>query len=184
MKKICFVFALLLCSSSAFDFNPAVLIKKALSSDTATSEKTLSSDFTANKKAPGITASFSRDDRLEVVRDDIYKLMWQDGDLPHAMAHGEAVGYCYDLNFAGFDDWRLPTANELLSITDDTRFKPAINKAFKNIAYETNESYGRYWSSTGYDDGSSVKWIVDFVVGSVVWGGGSDRFFARCVRQY
>lgn len=184
MKKICFVLALLLCSSSAFDFNPAVLIKKALSSDTATSEKTLSSDFTANKKAPGITAGFSRDDRLGVVRDDIYKLMWQDGDLPHEMAHDEAVHYCENLNFAGFDDWRLPTVNELLSITDDTRFKPAINKAFKNVVYETNENYGRYWSSTGYDNGSSIKWIVDFVVGYVAWGGGSDRFFVRCVRQY
>ena len=107
MKKIAFMFALLLCCGSAFAFDPVV---------------------------GDITTGFSRDDRLGVVKDDIYKLMWQDGDLsPHEMTHDEAVHYCENLNSAGFNDWRLPTIKELLSITDDTRFEPAINKAFKNV---------------------------------------------------
>lgn len=188
MKKMAFMLALLLCSSSAFDFNPVILIKRALSSDSATSEKTLGSDFTTNKKAPGITAGFSRDGRLEVVEDDIYKLMWQDDDFPYKMAHDEAVHYCDDLNFAGYDDWRLPTINELLSITDDTRHTPAINKAFKNVAYEINDkgkkSHGWYWSSTKYAGSLSGTWAVDFRLGKDGWGGASDRYFVRCVRQY
>ena len=99
MKKIAFMFALLLCCGSAFAFDPVV---------------------------GDITTGFSRDDRLGVVKDDIYKLMWQDGDLsPHEMTHDEAVHYCENLNSAGFNDWRLPTIKELLSITDDTRFEPA-----------------------------------------------------------
>ena len=125
MKKICFALTLLLCCGSAFAFGSV-----------------------AGEKGSGITDGFSRDDRLEVVKDDIYRLMWQDqqfmgssatlsplsamGDkYNNKMTYAEAVKYCDDLNFAGFDDWRLPTANELFSITDDTRFNPAINKAFK-----------------------------------------------------
>ena len=146
MKKICFALTLLLCCGSAFafDFDPIGTVKKAFGSVTG-------------EKGSGITDGFSRDDRLEIVKDDIYRLMWQDqkfmdssatlsplsamGDkYNNPMTYTEAVKYCENLNFAGFDDWRLPTANELLSITDDTRVKPAINKAFKNVAYKTNDN--------------------------------------------
>ena len=160
MKKICFALTLLLCCGSAFAFGSV-----------------------AGEKGSGITAGFSRDDRLEVVKDDIYRLMWQDqqfmdssatvfplsamGDkYNNPMTYDEAVEYCKNLTFAGFEDWRLPTINELLSITDDTRFKPAINKAFKNVAYETNDkgekSYGWYWSSTKSAGDSSSAWFVNF----------------------
>ena len=194
MKKICFALTLLLCCGSAFafDFDPIGTVKKAF-------------DSVTGEKGSGITAGFSRDDRLEVVKDDIYRLMWQDqqfmdssatlsplsammGNKYKEMTYAEAVKYCENLNFAGFDDWRLPTVNELLSITDDTRFKPAINKAFKNVAYETNDkgekSYGWYWSSTRSADGSSNAWIVLFGNGSGSWDDVSNRNFVRCVRQY
>ena len=136
----------------------------------------------------GVTAGFSRDNRLDVVKDDIYKLMWQDGEEMFKGDYAEAVRYCDDLNFAGFDDWRLPTINELLSITDDTSFNPAINKAFKNVAYETNDkgekSYGWYWSSTKSAGDSSSAWFVNFRNGYDYWSGVSYRSFVRCVRGY
>ncbi|WP_454991557.1 Lcl C-terminal domain-containing protein [Campylobacter rectus] len=179
--------ACLLCSSAAFGFDPIGFIKKTVSDE------------------GDITAGFDRNNRLGVVKDDVYKLMWQDSygkDMSplvipsieeqnshdKLVTYAEAVRYCDDLNFAGFDDWRLPTANELLSITDDTRFNPAINKAFKNVAYETNDkgekSYGLYWSSTGRADDSSRAWLVDFWFGGVGWNDVSNRGFVRCVRQY
>ena len=184
MKKICFALTLLLCCGSAFAFGSV-----------------------AGEKGSGITAGFSRDDRLEVVKDDIYRLMWQDqqfmdssatvfplsamGDkYNNPMTYDEAVEYCKNLTFAGFEDWRLPTINELLSITDDTRFKPAINKAFKNVAYETNDkgekSYGWYWSSTRSTVGMSFgAWFVLFMDGNDSdWLNSSPRGFVRCVRDY
>ena len=183
MKKICFALTLLLCCGSAFafDFDPIGTVKKAFGSVTG-------------KNGSGITAGFSRDNRLEVVKDDIYRLMWQDQHLVDyeyndKMTYDEAVKYCYHLNFAGYDDWRLPTANELLSITDDTRLKPAINKAFKleNVAYETNdkgeERYGWYWSQPKSAGDSYRAWSVDFEHGSVFQRGVSDRGFVRCVRR-
>ena len=160
MKKIAFMFAILLCCGSAFAFNPVV---------------------------GEITTGFSRDDRLGVVKDDIYKLMWQDGDLsPHEMTHDEAVHYCENLNSAGFNDWRLPTIKELLSITDDTRFEPAINKAFKNVAYETTDHRGErwYWSQTKSAGASSSVWVVNSNDGFVGWRDVSSRRFVRCVRDY
>lgn len=160
MKKICFTLVLLLCCGSAFAFNPVV---------------------------GDITTGFSRDDRLGVVKDDIYKLMWQDGDLsPHEMTHDEAVHYCENLNSAGFNDWRLPTIKELLSITDDTRFEPAINKAFKNVAYETTDHRGErwYWSQTKSAGASSSVWVVNSNDGFVGWRDVSSRRFVRCVRDY
>ena len=160
MKKIAFMFAILLCCGSAFAFDPVV---------------------------DNITTGFSRDDRLGVVKDDIYKLMWQDGDLsPHEMTHDEAVHYCENLNSAGFNDWRLPTIKELLSITDDTRFEPAINKAFKNVAYETTDHRGErwYWSQTKSAGASSSVWVVNSNDGFVGWRDVSSRRFVRCVRDY
>ncbi len=154
------MFAILLCCGSAFAFNPVV---------------------------GDITTGFSRDDRLGVVKDDIYKLMWQDGDLsPHEMTHDEAVHYCENLNSAGFNDWRLPTIKELLSITDDTRFEPAINKAFKNVAYETTDHRGErwYWSQTKSAGASSSVWVVNSNDGFVGWRDVSSRRFVRCVRDY
>lgn len=179
--------ACLLCSSAAFGFDPIGFIKKTVGDE------------------GDVTAGFSRDNLLNVVKDDIYKLMWQDSygkgmsplvipsiedqnshDKP--MTYAEAVRYCDDLNFAGFDDWRLPTVNELLSITDDTRFNPAINKAFENVAYKTDdkgEQFYWYWSSTESAGGSSGVYLVDFRFGRDIWEGDvSNRNFVRCVRQY
>ena len=102
------------------------------------------------------------------------------------MNHDEAVHYCENLNSAGFNDWRLPTIKELLSITDDTRFEPAINKAFKNVAYETTDHRGErwYWSQTKSAGASSSVWVVNSNDGFVGWRDVSSRRFVRCVRDY
>ena len=60
------------------------------------------------------------------------KLMWEDEKEIFKGTWGEAKHYCENLNLAGYNDWRLPTRLELLSITDDSRITP-INRAFKNI---------------------------------------------------
>ncbi|WP_103638117.1 DUF1566 domain-containing protein [Campylobacter concisus] len=136
----------------------------------------------------GITAGFSRDDRRKVVKDDIYKLMWQDGEDIYQGTYDEAIKYCENLTFAGFEDWRLPTLNELLSITDDSGYNPAINKAFKNVAYKMSDkgekSYGWYWSSTEHAVVSSDAWVLNFGNGNDGWDVVSGRDFVRCVRDY
>nr|WP_314390396.1 DUF1566 domain-containing protein [uncultured Campylobacter sp.] len=107
------------------------------------------------------------------------KLMWEDEKEIFKGTWGEAKHYCENLNLAGYNDWRLPTRLELLSITDDSRITP-INRAFKNISKESI-----YWSLTKYVGNQSNVWAVDF------WDGHghaasnivSDKACVRCVRN-
>ena len=106
------------------------------------------------------------------------RLMWQDGADIFEGDWDEAKRYCENLNFAGYLDWRLPTSLELLSITDDSRFDPAINRAFKNFVSRS------YWSSIKSAGFSSSAWFVDFRDGRADCDAVSIRRFVRCVRDY
>ena len=136
-------------------------------------------------EAPGFTAGFSRDDAKNVVTDSIYKLMWQDGEEIFKGTYDEAVKYCENLSFAGYDDWRLPRVNELISITDKSKFAPAINSAFKHAA---NDGYLIYWSYTEISYAPPSIWRINFNYGVGISCGKSscesDTCFVRCVRSY
>ena len=107
------------------------------------------------------------------------RLMWQDEKQNFEGTWEQAQEYCKLVNLAGYKDWRLPTRVELRSITDKSRYDPALNTAFKYIA----DSDLRYWSQTIYADISSNAWVVDFWSGSDSWFDVSARNFVRCVRQ-
>ena len=124
-----------------------------------------------------ITGGFSRDDTKNVVTDSVYKLMWQDGEEIYQGTYDEAVKYCENLTFAGFDDWRLPTIDELISITDKNKFNPAINPAFKNVRLDL------YWSATKNAVSASNAWVAVFKNGEDGWVEARDKNFARCVRS-
>lgn len=54
----------------------------------------------------------------------------------------EAQKACAELRVGGFTDWRAPTLKELFAMTDQTRFKPAVNPdEYPDIASDW------YWSS-------------------------------------
>ena len=139
--------------------------------------------------AEALSPECYRDNEKNVVvcsEKKLERLMWQDEEQSFEGTWDEAQEYCKKLSLAGYKDWRLPTRMELLSTTDNSRYKPAINKAFKNVAYETNNKGEKmYWSSikhAGYP--SSLVWSVDFESGSDYFGSVLDRYFVRCVRQY
>jgi hypothetical protein len=88
-------------------------------------------------------------------------LMWQykyDG-VPRNWR--DALKYVEDFEMAGFDDWRMPTVNELYSIVDITRTNPAANTdGFSLIPLS-------YWSSSTCVSDTSRAWTVRFNLGLV-----------------
>ncbi|MFC1576348.1 DUF1566 domain-containing protein [Candidatus Omnitrophota bacterium] len=88
-------------------------------------------------------------------------LMWLKADSGKPMNWKEALFYSETLEYAGYDDWRLPDAKELQYIVDysrspDTTNSPAIDPVFQttSIVNEAGEKdYPCFWTSTTHLDG-------------------------------
>jgi Zn-dependent metalloprotease len=111
------------------------------------------------------------------VTDNKTGLVWQQGE-PGYMPWGSALSYCNGLSLGGSTDWRLPNVKELESLTDDTRYYPAVDTTFFPNAYASV-----YWSSTTFAGYPGDAWSVSFGYGHVGssakgYGGG----YVRCVR--
>jgi len=97
----------------------------------------------------------------DVVLDTTTSLLWQDAqdnrDL--SMTYFQAQDYCSKIVLSQYKDFRLPTLNELQSIVDYTKYKPAVITGFVHTANET------YWSTTPFADDSSEVWTINFKKG-------------------
>jgi hypothetical protein len=114
-----------------------------------------------------------------IIKDTKTGLMWpKDGSKNYMyMDFNAAENYCKDFKLGGFEDWRLPTREELESILDLEKAYPAINPIF-------TEEGNWYWSSTTYAGNSDDAWLVDFGDGYVGWYGKDSSNYVRPVRQY
>lgn len=134
-----------------------------------------------NAEALSPTCYRDNDKNVVVCREKkLGRLMWQDENQIFQGTWDQAQEYCKLVSLAGYKDWRLPTRMELLSIADKSRYKPALNTAFK---YIVDSDYPYYWSQTKVAVDSSDAWVVGFGGGDVSWYVVSGRSFVRCVRQ-
>ena len=102
-------------------------------------------------------------------------LMWQRATLDIEMDWDIALAHCNGLSLGGYDDWRLPTREELRSIVDYDKYKPAIDES-----YFPNTVSSDYWSSTTGADYEDYAWFVHFYYG---YGGYyNDKSYSRYVR--
>ncbi len=120
----------------------------------------------------------------ESVADTTGDLMWEDDAALKSTRRTweEAKAYCENLSLDGYSDWRLPTIEELYSITDHTRANPAIKTPFQN-GLSAN-----FWSATPATEG--YVWGVNFYQGSNYyntdeygWLEKNRRYYTRCVRS-
>jgi hypothetical protein len=64
-------------------------------------------------------------------------------------------------HYSNFDDWRIPTIKELVSITELACFSPAINA----FIFPNTDTSTYYWSSSPYVANTDNAWVLDFDYG-------------------
>ena len=69
-------------------------------------------------------------------------LTWQQKDSGDGMYWEDALSYCENLELAGRDDWRLPSAKELQSILDYTR-SPGVLQLRSNRPRVQGNAYNK-----------------------------------------
>jgi len=103
----------------------------------------------------------------KVVFDKTTGLTWQQSGPEDQKVHNDAKGYIQTLNkqrFAGYNDWRLPTLEEAMSLME-----PKKNKHGLYIDPVFGKEQTRIW--TADEESAGVAWVV-------VFGGG------RCVNYF
>lgn len=125
-------------------------------------------------------------------------LIWQDnysdnGGRIKMASWNNAISYCNNLNALGYDDWRLPNINELVSITDIAKGtepktgggkERAINTSFDHSLFSYLKKSPWFWSSTTNATTLTKAWGVCFLDGHI---SPHDKIEAnrhvRCVRN-
>lgn len=116
----------------------------------------------------------------ELVRDTTTGLMWAVA-FSDSLDYAGALAYIAKLNaekYLGYDDWRMPTRVELLTLVDDTRYAPAIDTdAFPGTPSEW------FWTDTPHaKTQKGFAWIVHFLSGHSGIDHHSDNYRVRAVR--
>jgi len=88
----------------------------------------------------------------------------------------EAIDFCKNLTAAGHNDWRLPTKDEIVSLTAglpvNSDWRPYLEKqGFMNVQ-------DFYWSSTQYAPDASNAWSAPMALGYI---GIYDKVHKGCV---
>ena len=102
-------------------------------------------------------------------------LEWQ-SESPGRMNWHDAQFYARSLSTNGKDDWRLPTARELETLLERTKYRPAIRE---EIPFRDKLSY---WSSTTFGPNKNNAWIVMFDGAYVLSYYKTNEYHIRCVR--
>ncbi|WP_230659792.1 Lcl C-terminal domain-containing protein [Psychrobacter sp. I-STPA10] len=110
-------------------------------------------------------------------------------NLPYGQACNNTLAKCNtyayiqalnNANYCGYNDWRMPTLEELQSIIDYGRNKPTINPIF---SHTPSTEFSLYWSSSPAALNDSDVWGISFGSGYSYTGPKTNNSYIRAVRS-
>lgn len=106
------------------------------------------------------------------ITDDVTGLMWQQDPSASTYTWEEAVDYCNALKLGGYDDWRMPSAKELFSLSDFNEGWPYLNTEYFYLASGNITKDEQYWTMNYYvgitvEGGNDAAFGVNFVTGHI-----------------
>ena len=116
----------------------------------------------------------------ETITDRTTGLMWQKGGSDSFMEFDDAKTYINQLNksnFGGYNDWRLPTLEELISLLESEKMG---NELYINPMFDSRQKW--FWSSD--TRASSGAFSVTFSSGRVYWILEFSSHYVRAVRSF
>lgn len=115
-----------------------------------------------NNSASGFPNDFKLQDDGKVVFDHASGLKWQQSGSVKDISYDEAKKYVAQLNsvqYAGYNDWRLPTLEEAMSLMESTEKRSGLNidPVFDNT---------QRWIWTSDTNNVALAWLVNFISGN------------------
>ncbi len=111
------------------------------------------------------------------ITDKKTNLTWQKGEQG-IMRWEIARKFCDNMKLAGYDDWRMPSKKELISLVERNMFNPCIDRRFFPDTKPSD-----YWTtSQGTVSIGSAAWLINFGYGDSHYFNKSNEYMVRCVR--
>lgn len=117
-----------------------------------------------------------------VVTDAVTGLAWQAAVPAPRRSWTAAKQACDALTLAGWDDWRLPSRIELVSLIDHSRSDPAVDLAAFPFVPGGGLPADWFWTSTPAAGEPTKAWYVYFYFGYPDIEESSSELGVRCVR--
>ncbi len=97
------------------------------------------------------------------------------------MSWKEALTACDELEWAGKDDWRLPSVYELRSIWRNFNIDANCDPNIDETAFP-NTPEAAFWSASGFPPGIDHAYYISFIHGNALGALKDTAFYVRCTR--
>ncbi|MBC6950144.1 DUF1566 domain-containing protein [candidate division KSB1 bacterium] len=137
-------------------------------------------DSSYNNSCKGVTHRYETLDHKgeKIVLDHATGLMWQQSGASEYMSFEKAKKYQQSSNskrFAGFDDWRLPTLEEAMSLMEREKKNGDL---YIDPVFDRTQRY--IWTSDKFSESSC--WVAYFIFGNCLNQPVDDGYYVRLVR--
>lgn len=130
-----------------------------------------------NKELNPINNIEIRDGGLVIGTFNGKEIILSSNEIEKDLKWGDAIEYCNELEYNGYNDWKLPNKDELKFIHQN------IHKSFSLTGYHFYDRYfSCYWSTTESEYNHEYAWFQYFKGGSQRTAYKVDTCFARAIR--